>query len=63
MSDTLRPYSEIRGQLKTMILAEAYKKNSKFKTPAKIANSSFNLLEVSLKHQGIELAGENCSNP
>ncbi len=58
MPDTLRPHDEIRSQLKNMILERAYKKNSKFKTPAKIVNSYFDFLEISLKHQGIDLAGE-----
>ncbi len=48
----------IRGQLKAMIVDRAYKRNSQFKTPAKIVNSYFDFLEISLKHQGIELAGE-----
>ncbi len=58
MPDTLRPHDEIRSQLKNMILERAYKKNSKFKTPAKIVNNYFDFLEISLKHQGIDLAGE-----
>lgn len=48
----------IRAQLKAMILTRAYKKNNRFKTPTKIVSSYFDFLEISLKHQGIELAGE-----
>lgn len=47
-----------RSQLKEMIMARAYKQNSQFKTPAKIVGSYFDFLEISLKHRGIELAGE-----
>lgn len=49
---------ELRRQLMELIMSRAYKKNSKFKTPAKIVNTYFDFLEISLKHQGIELAGE-----
>lgn len=48
----------MRRQLKNTILARAFKNNSQFKTPTKIVNSYFDFLEISLKHQGIALAGE-----
>jgi orotate phosphoribosyltransferase len=48
----------IREDLKAMILERAYKKHSRFKTPAKVVSSYFDFLEISLKHQGVELAGQ-----
>ncbi len=58
MSDPQKTSGAIRNQLKAMIRERAYKNNSQFKTPAKIVNSYFDFLEISLKHQGVELAGE-----
>lgn len=58
MPDQPTSDSELRRQLMELIISRAYKKNSKFKTPAKIVNTYFDFLEISLKHQGIELAGE-----
>ncbi|PLX51480.1 MAG: hypothetical protein C0613_00380 [Desulfobulbaceae bacterium] len=58
MPDQPTSDSELRRQLMELIMSRAYKKNSKFKTPAKIVNTYFDFLEISLKHQGIELAGE-----
>lgn len=46
-----------RDRLKKLILDRAYKKNSRFRTPAKIVSTYFDFLEVSLKHEGVELAG------
>ncbi len=50
--------NDIRNQLKAMIMERAYKQHSQFKTPTKIVSSYFDFLEISLKHQGIELAGQ-----
>ncbi len=45
-------------ELKEMIRTRAYKKSSRFKTPSGIVTTFFDLLEVSLKHRGVELAGQ-----
>lgn len=58
MPENGMPSDVLRSQLKEMIVERAYKTHSKFKTPAKIVTSYFDFLEVSLKHRGIELAGE-----
>lgn len=58
MSDNISQAVDIREQLKEMIRERAYKQHSKFKTPAKIVHNYFDFLEISLKHRGIELAGE-----
>ncbi|MCB2184073.1 MAG: hypothetical protein KQH63_18770 [Desulfobulbaceae bacterium] len=49
---------EIKEQLKELIRKRAYKKNSHFKTPSGIVSEFFDFLEISLKHRGVELAGE-----
>jgi orotate phosphoribosyltransferase len=48
----------VRQQLKELIQQRAYKKNSVFKTPSGVVSNFFDFLEVSLKHKGIQLAGE-----
>jgi orotate phosphoribosyltransferase len=48
----------VRQQLKELIQERAYKQNSVFKTPSGVVSTFFDFLEVSLKHKGIELAGE-----
>ncbi|MEW6519877.1 MAG: hypothetical protein AB1461_10735 [Thermodesulfobacteriota bacterium] len=48
----------VKQQLKELIQQRAYKKNSVFKTPSGVVSTFFDFLEVSLKHKGIELAGE-----
>jgi len=52
------PLAETREQLKTLIRERAYKQNSLFRTPEKIVSTYFDFLEVSLKHRGVELAGD-----
>ena len=47
-----------REALKEMIRERAYKKNSRFKTPTKVVSTYFDFLEISLKHQGVDLAGQ-----
>jgi orotate phosphoribosyltransferase len=47
-----------RVALKAMIRDRAYKKNSRFKTPGKVVSTYFDFLEISLKHHGVELAGQ-----
>ncbi|MBU4263577.1 MAG: hypothetical protein KKC76_17100 [Proteobacteria bacterium] len=48
----------VKQQLKELIQQRAYKKNSVFKTPSGVVSTFFDFLEVSLKHKGIQLAGE-----
>lgn len=47
-----------RDELAALIRQRAYKKGKHFKTPAGILSTYFDFLEVSLKHRGVELAGE-----
>ncbi len=47
-----------RDKLARLIMERAYKKNSHFKTPTKIVPTYFDFFEISLKHRGVELAGE-----
>lgn len=56
VEDTNSP--AVKQQLKELIQQRAYKKNSVFKTPSGVVSTFFDFLEVSLKHKGIELAGE-----
>ncbi len=49
---------DLKQQLKEIIHERAFKKHSLFKTPSGIVRTFFDFLEISLKHQGIELAGE-----
>lgn len=51
-------FSVVRQQLKELIQQRVFKKNSVFKTPSGVVTTFFDFLEVSLKHKGIELAGE-----
>ncbi len=39
-------------------MERAYKEHSHFKTPTKIVPTYFDFFEISLKHRGVELAGE-----
>ena len=57
MSDkeTLLP---LRNELLQLIRERAYRQNSQFKTPTKIVSSYFDFFQISMKHKGIELAGE-----
>ena len=47
-----------REELRRLIAGLAYKNGSHYKTPSRIVNAYFDFLEISLKHRGIELAGE-----
>lgn len=49
--------SDIKENLKNLIRQRAYKQNSLFRTPSGIVSTFFDFLEISLKHQGVELAG------
>ncbi len=45
-------------KLRQLIVDRAYKKDSHFRTPTKIVDCYFDFLQISLKHQGIKLAGD-----
>ena len=46
-----------REQLARLIMERAYKEHSQFKIPTKIVPTYFDFFEISLKHQGVKLAG------
>lgn len=47
-----------RQELARLIVDRAYKQDSHFKTPTKIVPTYFDFFEISLKHHGVELAGQ-----
>ncbi len=49
---------DTREELRQLIGQRAYKRDSHFKTPSKIVEAYFDFLEISLKYQGVKLAGE-----
>ncbi len=51
--DTLRKQRE---ELKTLIVERSFQRGSHYRTPAKVISSYFDFLEISLKHQGVQLA-------
>lgn len=48
----------LRGELLQLIRERAFRRNGRFRTPAKVVSSYFDFFQISLKHRGIELAGE-----
>jgi len=48
----------LRTKLLKLIQERVYRQDSKFKTPSKVVSSYFDFFQISMKHQGIELAGE-----
>jgi orotate phosphoribosyltransferase len=50
--------TDTRKELRQLIAKRAYKDGSHFKTPSKIVEAYFDFLEISLKHQGVKLAGD-----
>ena len=50
--------SQLRTELLELIRERAYRQNGKFKTPSKVVSSYFDFFQISMKHRGIELAGE-----
>ena len=50
--------TDTKEELRQLIARRAYKKDSHFKTPSRIVEAYFDFLEVSLKHQGVQLAGD-----
>lgn len=47
-----------RGELLQLIREGAVRRNGLFKTPTKVVSTYFDFFQVSMKHRGIELAGE-----
>lgn len=50
--------SNPREELKKLIAERAVKRGGHYRTPSKIVSNYFDFFQVSLKHQGIKLAGE-----
>ncbi|MBA3005184.1 MAG: hypothetical protein KKB91_10660 [Proteobacteria bacterium] len=50
--------STVWEELNTLIAERAYKQEGHFRTPSKIVGDYFDFFQISLKHQGIKLAGE-----
>lgn len=48
----------LRSELLTLIRKRAFRQGSQFKTPSKVVSSYFDFFQISMKHRGIELAGE-----
>lgn len=48
----------LRSELLQLIRERAFRQNGFFKTPAKVVSSYFDFFQISMKHRGIELAGE-----
>ncbi len=50
--------SDTRSELKEMIRKRAYNTEGHFRTPSGIVSSYFDFFKISLKHEGVKLAGE-----
>ncbi|MDW7774236.1 MAG: hypothetical protein SCH71_15230 [Desulfobulbaceae bacterium] len=50
--------SALRSELLQLIRDRAFRQGGQFKTPTKIVSSYFDFFQVSMRHRGIELAGE-----
>ncbi len=50
--------TESREKLQKLIAERAFQKDGHFRTPSKIVANYFDFFQISLKHQGIQLAGE-----
>ena len=48
----------VRGELLQLIRERAFRQSGHFKTPTKVVSSYFDFFQISMKHRGIELAGE-----
>jgi orotate phosphoribosyltransferase len=48
----------LRNELLQLIRERAFRQNGLFRTPTKVVSSYFDFYQVSMKHRGIELAGE-----
>jgi len=49
---------DVKEALKEMITQRAYKNEGHFRTPSGILTNYFDFFKISLKHQGVQLAGE-----
>ena len=50
--------SDTRKKLKTLILQRAYNTEGHFRTPSGIVSNYFDFFQISLKHEGVKLAGK-----
>jgi len=50
--------TDTRKELKSLIAERAYQEEGHFRTPSGILTNYFDFFKISLKHQGIKLAGE-----
>lgn len=48
----------LRNELLQLIRERAFRQGGLFKTPTKVVSSYFDFFQISMKHRGIELAGE-----
>lgn len=48
----------LRSELLQLIRERAFRQSGLFKTPTKVVSSYFDFFQISMKHRGIELAGE-----
>jgi orotate phosphoribosyltransferase len=48
----------LRSELLQLIRERAFRQRGLFKTPTKVVSSYFDFFQISMKHRGIELAGE-----
>jgi orotate phosphoribosyltransferase len=48
----------VRGELLQLIRERVFRQNGLFRTPTRVVSSYFDFYQVSMKHRGIELAGE-----
>lgn len=47
-----------RGELLQLLRERAFRRNGQFKTPTRVVSTYFDFYQISMKHRGIELAGE-----
>jgi orotate phosphoribosyltransferase len=48
----------IRNELLQLVRERVYRQNGRFRTPSGVVSSYFDFFQISMKHRGIELAGE-----
>ncbi|MDD3620265.1 MAG: hypothetical protein RBR09_02565 [Desulfobulbaceae bacterium] len=48
----------VREELLQLIRERSFRRNGQFKTPTRVVPSYFDFYQISMKHRGIELAGE-----
>jgi len=48
----------LRSELLQLIRERAFRRNGRFKTPSSVVSTYFDFFQISMRHRGIELAGE-----